>query len=974
MAPVGRPENVLKRSEELIAVDQSSAALQLLYETISSKRMRSVNQSYIEPLILKFIDLCVELRKGKVVKDGLHQYKKLIQATEAGNMGPVVERFLQLSEEKVTSAQAQADKLTLDVEDLEASDSPEDILLATVSSEQTKDRTDRELVTPWLKFLWEAYRCVLDVLRNNSKLEVEYQQVVKRAFEFCIKYSRKTEFRRLCELLRGHLQSASGQARNSNAPNPIDLSDADTVQRYLDTRFDQLNSAVRLELWQEAFRSVEDVHTLLTVSKRPAKVNTMANYYEKLAKIFLVGGNHLYHAAAWSRFYALVLQTRSVPESEMTRIASLLLLSVLSIPPVSGSSIGHSAFGGGASFEDDQKHRNQRLAGLLNLPKPPTREGLLQSALAKNVLAHVRPEIRDLYETLEVDFHPLSLKKRLAPSIDRIGADAAYQPYIRPLNHVVLTRLLQQLSQVYETVRLDFVVGLATLPAPFNLTPVEIENSIVMGCFRGEFSVRIDHSSKSLFFETTAPIAGLSGDQSNQQGAAATLQKTPAEILHTQLSSLAKVLSSAVADVDPLYWQNFRQSLAESQERAAIGLDAENAAIWDRRERIEARRKEAEAAALKREEEETKRRLAKIQAEQQAEQERLAEEERKREHDRIRREQDAIREEEKRKLAEEINAKGILKIDVNNMEDLDTNKLRVMQIQQLEKEKNDLNERVRIIGRRMDHVERAFRLEEAPLWEQQAETQVAVDRKAYEAKKKALLATSKAQFDEAQELKARLERIVPEYQKFRAAIEERRREMFEAKRKENERLFEQAKAERIAQVKADRARRAKEEQERQEREAREEEERLKREAEEAAKPKRYVPGALRGSAGAPAPRAPPSYAGAAAAAPVSPAAPRSSPFGGANPVETRVPTATRASSSPFGTARPVATKEPVAAAEAEQPKPNVYRPGALRSSPAPVPMRSSPSPAARGDSPSQGSPSPQPKPANPNRYVPPSRR
>lgn len=84
-------------------------------------------------------------------------------------------------------------------------ESPESMMLHAVSGEDDKDRSDRGIVTPWLKFMWETYRAVLDITRNNVKLDGLYQESAQRAFAFCLQYQRQTELKRLCDILRNHL-------------------------------------------------------------------------------------------------------------------------------------------------------------------------------------------------------------------------------------------------------------------------------------------------------------------------------------------------------------------------------------------------------------------------------------------------------------------------------------------------------------------------------------------------------------------------------------------------------------------------------------------------------------------------------------------------------------------------------------------------------------------------------------------------
>ncbi|KAJ4358562.1 eukaryotic translation initiation factor 3 subunit A [Didymosphaeria variabile] len=860
--PHSKPENTLKRAQELIGVQQPQAALQLLHEHVISKRTRNSPIASLEPVMILFVELCVDLRKGKLAKDGLYQYKNTAQNTNVGTIEVVFKRFIELAEKKVTDAQAKAAEVhkategpsdgveeeaaAKAIDDLEASETPESILLSTVSGEQSKDRTDRAIVTPWLKFLWETYRTVLDIFKNNARLEIMYQSTALQAFQFCQNYTRKTEFRRLCELLRNHLQNA---AKFSSQMHAINLSDPDTLQRHLDTRFQQLDVAVKLELWQEAFRSVEDIHTLLTLSKRPAKNNMMANYFKHLTEIFLRSENYLFHAAAWSRYYNLLRQSAAavgagqskkdnppVTEADIVNTASFVLLSALSIPVISTS----RSRGALVDVDEARKNKNSRLTNLLGMSQAPTRAILFKDALSKGLLKRARPEIRDLYNILEVDFHPLSICQKISPILEQIGADEAMKIYIGPLQQVILTRLFQQLSQVYDSVDISFVLNLAQFPESFKVTSGTIEKFIMNGCKKGDLAIRIDHAAGVLTFDSDVfssakamhPGSGA-GSAESEARSVQRLQSTPAEIVRSQLTRLAKSLFVTCQYVDPSFNAERQKAKEAALLRTKEGAEKEHRETLARRDIISQKKEAALKAQQAKDSEEQSKRALRVQQAKEEESRRLAEEQRQRAQARIKAEQERVQREELEKQIKEL--KDSVQVDLDLPEDiteLDSTRIRAMKLAALEKEKNLLGEQLRIAGKRIDHLERAYRKEEIKHLKNDYERQQKEDEDAYEKAREEELKEAEQKHKEDVALKHRLSRLVPTYQNFVNEVKQSRRAEFEKRSKIAQKELEQKKAKRVQEIKE---RIAKEKREREEAERREREEQEREEAEREAK-------------------------------------------------------------------------------------------------------------------------------------------
>lgn len=207
-----QPENAFRRAQELINISQPEAALNILHEVISNRRNRTWSLTH-EQIMITYIDLCLSLNKTREAKDGLHQYRNLSQSQAPGSLEKVVKYLIEQSELKCVEAKQLTsgdDKVPVAADldnDAASPDTNNMMLLSTLTADPAQNQLESTLLIPRIKFLWEAYRAVLDILKSNSKLERLYHLTAGRALNFCSEYKRNVEFKRLCDLLRMHLQN-----------------------------------------------------------------------------------------------------------------------------------------------------------------------------------------------------------------------------------------------------------------------------------------------------------------------------------------------------------------------------------------------------------------------------------------------------------------------------------------------------------------------------------------------------------------------------------------------------------------------------------------------------------------------------------------------------------------------------------------------------------------------------------------------
>nr|CDS30359.2 eukaryotic translation initiation factor 3 [Hymenolepis microstoma] len=605
-----------------------------------------------------------------------------------------------------------------------------------------------------------------------------------------------------------------------NAPNGINLNNSDTQILHFETRLRQLDCAMQLEMYNEAFKIVEDICTINMLAKKIDRPSLMVEYYTKTADLFLRSHYNLFHAAALFKRYNIYRDhKKGISDEELSSLGSTALCAALAVPLPHARS-HFSTFAG-----EYNQTKQKALATLLDLSTVPTRASLINDLTTSRVQSIVSPELVVLYEALEVDFQPLKLSQKIQPALQCISEKEDLAVYLESLHEVVVSKTLLQVSQVYRTLHFDELVRLC----PF-YDPLTLERCVVELIYNLELPMRFDHRRNAIIFDVYIDL-GISqrdysiGSFSGQTGTDQVSRQLTifAQSLH-QVAELFNLNESSTQVRDKMV-KNYLQTAKEEHDNMLKRIRH----IEDRKEQLEQMQKERMRTI---EEEE-----GKLESEKRA-----------------KREQE---EETLKKEAEQRNRRTAEEQLQMQIKDADFEQCSVEAIvEKLQgdicKRRSELMDRANARARKLDHFVRACRLQEIPLLQEAAVVRAKERFELHEKAQQEIIEESKRQHEIMLKNKDRLSRMkgdISELKKVLKAMEqakhkeryaewealrarvreerlaERRAAEEEAKRKEQERLKAEERAQMEAKLREAEAaeRRRKQEEEEEEKRRREKE-------------------------------------------------------------------------------------------------------------------------------------------------------
>lgn len=416
--------------------------------------------------------------------------------------------------------------------------------------------------------------------------------------------------------------------------------------------------------------------------------------------------------------------------------------------------------------------------------------------LRQNVFQLALPQFQNLHKWLEVDYNPLNLCSNVQSVIDQIRADEEnpLMQYIEALQDVTLVRLVRQVSQVYQTIEFARFLELAKFANTFKL------ERILVDCVRhNDMQITIDHKEKMVMFGTD-----LSESQREDHHDGPVLQSMPSEQVRQQLVNMSVVLHRAIAAINP----NRQKGEREALRAKMVALYHENKVrehqnILIRQKLIEDRKETIERMNSKREEEEQRRQEELLRQQKIAEQKRLEQEAEEREKKRSENERQQIQKrtmiEKLQQISQTTHGAKLLKIIEEKGSAPDPDEIEKEERNALQRERKELQSRLKSQEKKVDYFERAKRLEEVPLIKEYLKEMVVKEEVFWQTQEKTRIENAVAERKNAVAQQERLKRMYADRDAYMNQLKADRKNMYLDKLKNFNDALEEERKKRLAQ-------------------------------------------------------------------------------------------------------------------------------------------------------------------------------
>ncbi|MES1917234.1 MAG: hypothetical protein MHM6MM_008982, partial [Cercozoa sp. M6MM] len=316
---IKRENDALNRAKALSEVGDQRGSYETLVPLVHRRQQRQWTVT-MEAIVMRLAEICVELRRP--MKEVFYQFRMLATTQ---SLSKTLLYWVELSEKaaqkELAEAYAAFEERAVTLKESGASD-----------EQIESERTQVQFGTQYLRYQWDAYRTLLDTIRNNGELTDVYHDVVGRSIKFCTTLKRTGEFRKLCYNLRQHLefiQKKQGQPAQTMTIGGrsvtlvgVDINKAEVLQPFLQGRFDVLEAATQLQMWQQAYYQIEEIHSLIDASDAELPQRFVSTYYRQLASVFSQSNRPSFHAYSLEACLSLAEQT--LAEQASVKLEELL--------------------------------------------------------------------------------------------------------------------------------------------------------------------------------------------------------------------------------------------------------------------------------------------------------------------------------------------------------------------------------------------------------------------------------------------------------------------------------------------------------------------------------------------------------------------------------------------------------------------------------------------------------------------------